>query len=346
MRHLTLLPLLGVLLLLAACDPYNAPPEIKLARPETGVFVSGDPLLFNFSEPIDTASLAVRIWPGEKDLEGNLAATATPRLDRCTVATSPCGTTTLAVSEDGLQATLQLDPADLGQPDSPLVVEILPGLKDREGFTRDATARFDIQFAPQTTVGGAEFQDGVYYLVGTTSKPIPTVLRLVTQLIALDDGRVAIAGGEANPIEGAPRNTTNIEEVVIDTSDDGFTIFGTGTLSQDAKGDRFLQSEPFQIEILISGLRVILNDAIMQGKIIKDEDGNDYLDGTLNFSGGTLYIGDNPTPFEGDSAPLAGGFVPPDKVPPGGPDMCGEVCGMIVQCVPPEGFPDPDFCAE
>ena len=57
--------------LLVGCT-YNAPPEASLVFPEGGTYRVGDDLLLEFSEPVDTSTLAVRIWPSSRDVEGEL----------------------------------------------------------------------------------------------------------------------------------------------------------------------------------------------------------------------------------------------------------------------------------
>jgi len=327
----------------AGCETYDAPPEIKLRLPEDGVYTSGDALVLEFSEPIDPATLAIRIWPKTVDLDNELLPGTVPHLNRCTTDTSPCETTALSLADDRLSATLQFDETDLGKPDVPLLVEVLPGLSDADGHDRSARSFFDVQFAPKTSAGGANFVNGTYLIVGQTTQPLPATLRLVTEFRTLEDGRVAITGAQGSTVGDAPKNTKNIDEIVINTTQDGFTIHGLGTLSTDAEGDRFLKTDPFEVHISIGPIVVELHEVILQGEVIKDEGDNDFIDGTLRFSGVTLITGDS-FEYEGGSAPVEGIFVPADKVPPGGPAVCGDLCGDVPQCEPPADFPGEGFC--
>ena len=330
---------------LAACEEFDPPPEVSLRSPEEGVYTSGDPLFLEFSESINPDTLAIRIWPVETDQEGELLGSAAPLLERCTIAMSPCGTTTFSLDDTKQVATVQLDPADLGKADSPFILEILPGLEDEQGRDRSAITRFDVQFSPAAGAGTGELQDGHYFIVGSTTEPLPAGLRLVTEFITLDDGRIALAGAQGKVVGGAPKNTENIDDIEMETGPNGFTIHGYATLSNTDGGERFLKTDPFEVNIVVGAIHISLHEAIVQGKILKDDAGNDFIDGNLNFSGVTLVTGNGTTEFDGSNATVKGIFVPPDKVPPGGPVLCGDLCGDIPQCEPPDAFPGDDFCA-
>ncbi|MCA9562031.1 MAG: hypothetical protein KC561_01015 [Myxococcales bacterium] len=336
-------------LAVAACT-YDPPPDARLDRPEDGVFRVGDDVIIQFTEPVVESSLVIRIWPGERDIEGDLVSSS-PRLTNCRPGTD-CGATTFALSDDRTSASLTLDPEGLGQADVPLTLEILEGLADSEGSSTGTPLWFDFQFAPTTIGGGGtpiDFENGHYLILADITTPLPATLTLPTNILALDDARVALAGAEADGINGAPENTQDANNLEIDATTSGFAIFGTGETDL-VDGDRFLRTDPFEVIVPIGPLSVQLAGVRMTGIIAPDPErlGHDRIDGTLSYD--SLALVNNSTnartEYEGDAVTFLAVWIPPETLPEGTPEICGDLCGRVVAgtCDPPADFPEEGFC--
>ncbi len=340
---------LGVLVVVGRCG-YDPPPEVQLALPAGGAFESGAPLVLEFSEPIRPESLALRVWPAARDIEGELPADVAPLVPRCAAPAAPCGDLAIAVAADGTGATLQLAAAGLGRPDRPLLLEVLPGLADAAGNDTGQSAWFDILFVPATPppdtpppVTAVPFEQGTYIIVGSLSDPLPAVLTYITDVRTLPDGRVALAGAEGDEIGGAPKNTTDPEHLVVDEGPEGYTVYALGQLTE-SDGTRFLQTEPFAIGIVTNGIHVDLAGVRIHATVVAGAE-HDGLEGTFSYEAVTLHVGELEHTYPGGSTGLVGVFAPPEVTPAGGPEVCGDLCGVVVGiCEPPEGFPPADFC--
>ena len=343
--------LLAVALITASCAKYEAPPEVHLVPPEAGVYVAGDSLDLEFSAPIDPATLVIQVWSGERDVEFEMTATEAI-LKNCTVATAPCGSTELSVAEDGMSATIQFSVDDLGKADVPYVLEVTDALTDVDGVRRGTSAWFDYQFKPGVPSGPppeepVDFTDGYYVIVAEVDEPMPSVISLVTHIIALDDGSIALVAGEADELPGAPKGSLDPTELIIDVTDQGFAVFGKGVLYESEEG-RFMETDPFQVNISILGLQIILNDTRLTGKLIKNEETmEDTIDGILSYSGITLIGVTGEENYPAGSTQFDGVYVKEAEVPDGAPHLCDGLCGALTaQCEPPADFPGAEFCAD
>ena len=115
---------------------YNAPPSVERVEPVGGVLRTGDPIELRFSEAVDPATVRVRIWASNWDIEGNLDRDQGPLLDTCRLDEAPCGSTelealeftdegepSLLVGQDSLTGLrIRLDPEGLGRPNYPVVL--------------------------------------------------------------------------------------------------------------------------------------------------------------------------------------------------------------------------------
>jgi hypothetical protein len=340
-----------ILLGLGACA-YNPPPDIELNRPADGAYIQGDTVVLSFSEAIDPASLKVRVWSGERDIENEIPAGSEPLLGQCSAAKSPCDTTTLVVAEDGLSAELNFDPEGLGKADVPMILEIEAGLSTEGGVETGISYFYDFQFRPDLTNTGdtIEFQDGYYLLIAKTDKPVKNVvITIAAHVKVLSDGRMSLAGVRLDPIEGAPEGTEDLSELLVNTDYDGFGIFTTGTVALN-DGERFLESEFFEVSLKLGPITIqIQNMRLTGGKIEANPDtGLDEISGTLSYES-MLFSTGNSEPFEyvGDSTSFYANRMADEDVPEGVSDMCGNQCGAATaQCDPPEGFPALEFCSE
>lgn len=328
---------------------YDPPPVADLQLPEGGAFQEGESMILTFSEPVDPASVQLRVWPNQRDIENEIAADAEPFVDSCG-ADDSCGDLETELSEGDTKLGIAAG-GDLGKPGQPLILELLPGLADLEGNTTGASRTWDVQFRSGAgeNVDPVAFDDGVYVVLAQVEDPLPAVLTLVSDIRVLEDGRFALAGAEGDEINGAPKNTRDPENLVIDETDQGFTAYATGFVSLDDAGKRLLETEPFDVTLPVGPLEVRLKEVRLFAEIVKnDETGMDRLDGTLSFSSLTLVNGDRESPQEGSSTALIADRVPEELIPAGTPQMCSDLCGAVELglCEPPEDFPGEEFCAE
>ena len=340
---------------MVACDiSYNSPPVVDLLPSSDGGYKVGDELTLSFSEPVVIDSLTIRIWYASRDIEGELDTTASPLLDSCGGDAGACEGAELRVSEDRLSASILLPETGLGEPDVPMTLEVLPGLRDDKGRPTGVSNYFDFQFLPsfEGTGDSVPFQDGFFVIGASINEPIQGVnLKLIGEVISDDSGRVAIAMGAADPIGDAPKNTMDPASLEMDETDQGYGVHAMGSLVQVENGDRFLETEKFEVNIRIDNLGIVLQGLMLSAKVVASDDGGEILDGTLTYQTLDLinkvnneddllhsYDGGNPVTFEGRSIPL-------NLVPSGAPTVCDEPCGTLTaQCEPPEDYPAEGIC--
>lgn len=363
-------------------EDYNAPPEAILRAPETGTFFVGDPLILDFSEPINPDTLVLNIWAGERDLEGALVASE-PLLTNCTSGEALCpgpavpaeeadepsnnttfdaennaqpgadlqGGLTVTVAEDGMSAELVLDARTLGKADVPFVLEVQTGLEDTDGNPTGRGIFLNYIFKPsldQASDGPVPFDSGIYLLNADVEQPLPIPLLIVVDLRVLEDSRLIFAGVDANPISGAPPNTRDPSEIIINTTSEGFAILGDGAVRL-IDDERFFETNPFYFTITIGPIKGELFDTRLTGKVVKNPDtGLDRVEGLISVSGITLTINDTVTEYDPLTAPFVADLIPAELIPEGGPDVCGDpICGSItVACDPPESYDTAPFCEE
>jgi hypothetical protein len=333
--------------LVAACT-YLPPPDVKLDVPTNGTFVVGDALHLTFSEPIAKNTLSISVYPDARDAEGELPPGTAPLLDGCGPFTSPCGTTTLEVDDDLLGATIRFDRNDLGQPGVPLLLEVGPALADKaHGEARTIPAWFSFQFKPLIgmNTGPVAFANGDYLIVAEITDPLPATLILVTAIDVNPDGRFALAGAKGKAQMGAPTNTHDPTQIDIDTSTNGFVAFTAGYLFQTGT-DRFLQTEPIDLRLTVSGLSFELAGLEIDGKVVTNPTtATDQIDGTLSYQELVLDPDGLNKSYPAGGAPFIADRIPDGDVPKGSPDICADPCGAVTnQCAPPTGWPDPEIC--
>lgn len=342
MSHATL----ALLVALAGCA-YDPPPEVTLDQPEGGAFLAGDPLTLRFSEPIDPTSLAIRIWPSERDIEGQLPAGTEPLLDTCRLSDAPCGDADITLAEDGASAEIVLARSTLGAPGMPLSLEVTRELTDVGGSSRGIPEWFDVQFSPRREPNSepVDFDDGVYVIVAEIDDPVPAVISLVSDIVVIPDGSLALAAAEADPIGDAPKNTRDPAELEIDTTDNGFALHAWGFLQQK-DGERFMDTDPIDVSLSL-GVVLVIKDVRVTGTVVHDEEaGADRIEGTVSFSGITLNPGDGEASYPAGNTSFTAERSPDGLVPDGTPRVCGDLCGGITaQCEPPFDFPGDAMCS-
>lgn len=349
MRNLWLVAI--VFTLMMGCDStYDAPPVAKLVVPDGGVYNVGDGLVFSFSEPIVADTLSVRVWYASRNIEEELDQSTTPLLSQCSVNGEDCPDAELSVSDDGLEATLTLGEDGLGTPDVPMTVEVLEGLSDEEGVLTGVSSFFDFQFVPSFEDSGNQvsFENGFFVLGAVIDDPIEGVnLKLVGEVIADENGRIAIAMGAADPIGDAPKNTMDPTALKMDSTDQGYGVHAMGSLVQTTEGDRFLETEAFEVNILIDNLGIALKGLTLSAKVLDDgEFEGTSLDGTLAYKELELTNSGEPFfAFEAGTVTFKGRSIPAADLPDGAPEVCGNLCGALTaQCNPPADFPAEGMC--
>lgn len=338
-------PRICLVLALAACT-YDPPPEVTIELPPEGTFLVGDPLTLRFSEPIDPATMAIRVWPNERDIEGEIPDGTAPLLDECRLADAPCGDADLVLADDGSSAQVLLARSTLGAPGLPLILEVTRDLADQGGATRGVPEYFDVQFSPrrEPNTEPVEFDDGVYVIVAEIDEPVPAIITLVTDIEVMPDGSLALAAAEGDPIGDAPRNTRDPSQLSIDTSDNGFALHAWGFVQQRS-GERFLDTDPIDVHLVV-GVTLVIHDIRITGTVVHDADEDaDRLDGTVSFTGITLNPGEGEANYPAGNKSFTADRAPDVLVPDGAPRVCGDLCGDVPQqCEPPFDFPGAGIC--
>ena len=343
---------LGLMIGLLGCSEYNPPPIPVLELPPSGVHPTGEPLALTFSEAIDPNSLSIRVWPITAEhftIENELVAGAEPAIDTCKVGSDGCEHASLTVAKDGKEASLQITGGLADQSMVPLRLEILEGLKDLDGNTTGTNHFFDFQFNPcsNTNTDPITFDDGYYLLMAEVTEPLPVILTLYNEIRVLSDGSFRWIGVDASILDGFAKNTTNPDEIILNTTDNSFALFATGLMS-GGSDERCLASEPFDVLIRIDALEIILAGVRLNGAVLKEEvSGNDRIEGTISFESLTLKTGADPFVYNEGSASFVANPIPADKLPDGLPSLCTTLCGDVpAQCDPPANFASAEFCPE
>ncbi|MEZ4459035.1 MAG: Ig-like domain-containing protein [bacterium] len=334
---------------MVSCQTYDAPPEVKLQLPEGGAFAVGTPLTLEFSEPIDPATLSVTLWYDVRDIEGEIPADATALVKSCTPAKKTCGDVTLTMGANNLTATLEFNLEGLGAAGPPIILDVEPGLADKEGNDTGNHIYYDFQFRTEQFMNTepVEFDDGVYIIVGSVTKPLPAVLTLISDVKVLPSGEFRLAGGEGDPITNEFANNTQVpEELMVDETNLGWTAFVSGFIRLE-DGKRLLETKPIPVDLPLGPVTLKMSDVRLFGEIVKNAEGKDRIEGTLSFSKITLVNGARSTEYEGGAAAVSADWVPADRAPTGHPVVCGDLCGVVTGlCNPPADFPGETFCDE
>lgn len=339
--------------LATACEEYVAPPDLELDFPPEGTFIEGDPLALSFSEPIDPSTLRVRVWSDKRDRDGILPGDLAPLLDNCTVAASPCDGegSTLVVADDGMSATLVLSNEGIGKPDVPLLLEVLPGLRSAETRVTVARARiFDFQFKPaEVNEEPVPFEEGEYLFVSVFTEPLPNVITLISDVQTTDDGRFYIVGAEGDNYPDTDQSTTNPDDLFIDETDQGFVIFAVGTIRQNDREERFVETDRFDVRLLLLDFDIRISGMRFTGVVVKNQDtGRDQIRGTLSYESLRLLnanTGRQLFEYAAATTTFVADQIPAEKHIDGTPSMCGDPCGTVIaQCEIPEVWPPEGVC--
>lgn len=334
---------------------YDPPPEPSFVQPKEGAYVAGEPLLVNFSEPIQAETLRVRLWRTQLTEEQELPEDATPVIEECDLARSPCGDLTIepVAGEDGVeQVELALNPQGVGAPGIPLILEILPGVADEAGMELGRSVFYNVQFRDpggRFNAEPVEFTNGTYIVSSIVSDPIPAVLTLISDIVVMPDGRFYLSGGEGDEINDAPRTTIDPEDLIVDPTEQGWAAHIEGFVKNTEDGRRILETDPVDLILPSRPIGARMKQVRLNAEIIKDDQGHDYIDGTLSFESVTaVFVSTGrESEFDGTSEALVGVYVPEGEAPEGYPRVCGDQCGVVVgRCDPPADFPAEDVCVD
>lgn len=348
---LVIIALVGASFLSVGCQEYEPPPEAELVRSGTGAYTLGESLELTFTKPVEAETLEVVLWPSARGTRRVPEGEVDSLLGPCSVGAS-CEGLTIAVDESGEGATLELDDT-LAGPGANFILEVLPGLQDRAGNVTGTSYLYNIRF--RATAGDPNaniaFDNGIFILGGAVNHPMRAVLTLVTDIKVLPDGRFVMVGARGLVQEGENDTTRDPTVITVDDSENGWTLFANGLVVENEAGDRFLETEAFDVAIPVLGgsLFLELKEVRLFADFVKDDRGYDFVDGTLSYEEIILINTGtgNSTTYDGDNAELLGDFVITEEIPVGSPDMCGEICGAVTGiCEPPEGFPGEGFCGE
>ena len=345
-RATVLASLLG---LTAGCEAYDPPPTASLVQPEGGAFTPGEPVRIEFSEPVVEETVRVRLWPNVRDIENEITAGTEPIVDLCTPG-SRCGDLGVSLSPSRKVLTLMFED-DLGKPGRPYIIDLLPGLRDDAGSDTGVSRRWDMQFraSGRFNTEPVEFDDGIYIVLAQVDDPIPAVLTLISEIRVHESGEFVLAGAEGDEINGAPKNTRDPENLIVDETDQGWTAYATGFVNLTDDGKRLLESDAFDVVLPVGPLEVHMDQVRLFAEIVKNpQTGKDQLDGTLSFESLTLRNGENTSEQAGGSTALIADFVPPGLEPAGHPLLCSDLCGAVIEglCEPPDDFPGEMFCPD
>ncbi len=326
-----------------SCQVYDAPPEPSVSFPEGGAYLEGEGIEIVFSEVIDSSTLQLRLWDVERNVENEIPQNAKPTIKKCLL--KKCDTSKLILKKN--IATLALN-EELSKGGKSYVLEVQSGLSDKEGNTTAINYFFDLQFrnAPMQKSDPVEFDNGVYILLAQVDDPIPAVLTLISDIIVLEDGTFALVGAEGDEINGDPKNTRNPENLIVDTTTQGYTVYATGKITSIG-GKRTLESDTFNVTIPVGPLDVEMEGVRIFADILKNVDtGKDQIEGSLSFEKVTIINGDRRNEQGGGTTALIADFVPKELVPTGNPTLCdNNLCGEVTgKCDPPSNFPPSQIC--
>ena len=367
--------LIGIIAV-AGCR-YDPPPEVTLVIPPSNAFVKGDPIRLEFSEPVKTTSLEVRIWPGNKsyyDIEGELLPEYDAVMEICTPVSSPCGDggVQLLMEPGRRAATIELVEDDaLGPFGDPLRMEITGALEDDEGNKRNVSTYYDFQIIeerwdPYADVVEADdiadpgdvvveplgVTEGFHLFHAEFTSPIKLPQQFHSE-VQIDQLSGTFLWGmiDSDPIPDAPPNTDDPALLLPDLGEESFIFTVRGKIKRDADDpdELVFDTEPFTLSQDISGIYFELQGMAMHGRITV-EDGRSRWDGTMAVAGVYMEVNGQGTTYDAEQANFQIFELHEDEIPEGLPTVCGEdICshmGGKCDLLPDEEWPPPFLCAE
>jgi hypothetical protein len=181
MKKLVLLPFVFF-----ACERYEAPPEPSIVGLSQGTLSdSRAPIVVDFGEPIDPATLKITVAFRETDIEGNLFdEDDDPQTNLRVLKTQ--------ARVDGAQVTLNHDRVFPVGPKLILIVE--PGLKSKSGAEElHYRAKVPFSYGVTCTGGPTRLASGKYFMFLTVENPLPVQLQVYAEL-TVDPKSGAVSG--------------------------------------------------------------------------------------------------------------------------------------------------------
>jgi len=375
MRHLFVVLFLAVLF--GGCS-YDPPPEVALVIPATNAFVKGELIRLEFSEPVKSASLEVRVWPGNKSyygIEGDLLPEYEPVLELCTPISSPCGdgdAVRLVMDPDRKAASIKLVTDDaLGPFGDPLRLEVTGALEDDAGNRRKVSTFFDFQiieerwnpFADVVEPGDAGdvwdvnveplgIKEGFHLFHAEFTSPIKLPQQFYSE-VAIDQlsGKFIWVMMDADPTPEAPKNTDDPALLLPDHGDEGFIFSVRGEIKRDADDPEELvfDTESFTLSQEIGMIYFELQGMVMHGRIT-EEDGRSRWDGTMAVAGIYMEVAGQGTTYDAEQANFQIFELHEAEIPEGIPTVCeddpcshvGGKCDLLLDI----DWPPESVCAD
>jgi hypothetical protein len=257
--------------LASGCETYNPPPEVEILPPQGGQWFPESPLVLQFSEPIDVATLRFDVWPVSLDIEGNLKSDAVAVARDCTPSQGECGGLTMTMSEDLTKLTLDQGDTFLERLASPYFVDVAPGLADLRGRERKVPTRLIFQVDPVSSAGNVDItlNSGVFSISADLGDVLAgTFLRMVADMrIDPDTGEawlIATVAGRINKTptgEDVPSNTSDPDYMTPRIDNQGWVLALKAQITAlPEEGAYYMQTEPRDVDVRVLGvIRVRLN---------------------------------------------------------------------------------------
>jgi hypothetical protein len=342
--------LLGAPWFSAGCDEftYDSPPRPEIVGIVDNVLTDFEgPIVVTFSEPVDAATLKVKLVLLDLDDEGNLADEDD---DDATVLTEffsfdgATGTSTLGtgtLSED--RRTLTIDAATSLPVGPSLAVLIEPGLSDDEGNAWEVRQRLVFGYSLACAEGAGApttFPSGYYFFVADIETPLPIQLQLfayldvdpatggfVGQFTNADRNR---DGSRCSPACGAedacqtipteqcvaPSTPAGSEDEFSDylpnfTPPTGFSFGGIGCIVETEGGSVFINA-PTDVNVLqpavyVEGIKLSLQFA---------QDGETFRGTGVSGANQVFLGGPGASPAGAAKGTVTGRLIPPGEEPP------------------------------
>ena len=334
----------AALLFPAACDPYDPPPEAALEIPTDGKWYPDTPLLLSFSEAIDAASLSVTIWPHALDIEGDIAGGVEPIIGGCTPAMTSClpageegAGLSVALSDDGLTATITQGDVFLGREGVPHILVVEAGLSDLAGRPRRVESWFPFQVSPSPTEGFVEvpMNSGVATMTADLTDILPGVyLRMFLDMVVDEEGGATTIMATVAGLAGDyPPNTIDPDHIKPKLDGGGWTVLIEGTFTPLESGAFFLDTTKIDLAVKVLGLIPVELQGFRLEATFRPgggPDGRDELEGFMSATQG--YMGDAGDELElgAVGASWAGYGVFADAIDDGMPRLCtSEPCAVL-----------------
>jgi hypothetical protein len=325
--------LVALTAVVAGCESYDPPPEARLSQPSGGFWTEIAPIEVRFTEPVQPDTVRISVWPSEFDIEGAFRPNVQALISDCTLASSPCQRgVELQLSEDRMTLTLVQHEAFADYLGKPLVLIIHAGLRDDAGRQRRVDTLYDFQINPRcgNQAIDVDMTTGVITMAANL-QVLPIMLYMYFD-IAIDPatGRALVVGTFARlrpEVAEERKGSYHPDDFQPELGASAWAVQFTACVARQPDGSVFMQSDPFDVNIVVlGGIPIVLSDFMVQGTIAErsDPDGRDFGSGTLSTSGGSFSIGGEPTPVDPITTAWNGLGLFPNEVPEGMPRTCAE----------------------